>query len=281
MTAARVVVVSDSHLSERTPEASSNWGAVVDHVAVTEPDLVVHVGDVTADGAVDPADLAYAERELARLGAPYVVVAGNHDVGDIPGPGEVQGPPVRTDAIARFRGTFGADRFSVGTGAWRLLGLDSQALGAGGEIEADHRDWAERAVAAIPAGAPVVVVSHRPVVPGPGEPDRPGRYVSPTARRWLLDLLAPVEVRLVVSGHVHQHLRHRYAGLDHVWVPTTWAVIPDSLQGPVGVKATGLTELVLHDDGRVDVATRRPGGMRNHVLGVDVADPYGLIDPPG
>ena len=278
MSATRLVVVSDSHLSERTPEAASNWRAILDHVAATAPDLVVHAGDVTADGAVHPADLPYAGRELARLAVPCAVVPGNHDVGDIPGTGEILGPPVGADSIARFRDTFGADRFSIRAGAWRVLGLDAQVLGAGGDVEADHGDWVEREVAAIPADVPVVVVAHRPVVPAPGDRDLPGRYVPPPARRWLLDLLGSIDVRLVVSGHVHQHIRHQHSGLDHVWVPTTWAVLPDSRQRPVGSKPTGLVDLVLHDDGRVDVATQQPEGLRHHVLGVDVADPYGLSE---
>jgi 3',5'-cyclic AMP phosphodiesterase CpdA len=279
MSAVRLVVVSDSHLSERTPEATTNWQAVVDHVAVTATDLVVHAGDITADGAVHPPDVEYAGRQVARLGAPYVVVAGNHDVGDIPVDGTTHGPPVDAAMIARFCATFGSDRFSMAVGAWWFLGLDAQALAAGGDIEAEHRAWAEREVAAVPAGAPVVVVSHRPLVPGPGDEDGSGRYLPPPARRWLLDLLGTVDVRLVVSGHIHQRFRHVHSGLDHLWVPTTWAVIPDALQRRVGDKVPGVTELVLHDDGRFDVATSQPPGVRRYVIGEDIESPYGPIEP--
>jgi predicted phosphodiesterase len=50
MSSVRVIVVSDSHLSNRTPEASANWDAVVDHVAAERPDLVVHAGDISVVG---------------------------------------------------------------------------------------------------------------------------------------------------------------------------------------------------------------------------------------
>jgi 3',5'-cyclic AMP phosphodiesterase CpdA len=63
----RVVVVSDSHFSVRTPEADRNWNAVLRHVDATEPDLVLHVGDVTVDGARDPEELRLAHRRLDRL----------------------------------------------------------------------------------------------------------------------------------------------------------------------------------------------------------------------
>ena len=64
---AQLVVVSDSHLSGRAPEAERNWSAVVDHVHRTRPDLVVHVGDLSLDGENDAEDLDYAREQLGRL----------------------------------------------------------------------------------------------------------------------------------------------------------------------------------------------------------------------
>ena len=82
MSAARVVVVSDSHLSARTPEATAHWDALVDHVAAAAPDLVVHAGDISTDGELAPDDLAYARAQLDRLARRSAVLPGNHDVGD-------------------------------------------------------------------------------------------------------------------------------------------------------------------------------------------------------
>jgi len=39
--AIRVTVVSDSHLSDRNPDASRHWDSVVEHLAADPPDLVV------------------------------------------------------------------------------------------------------------------------------------------------------------------------------------------------------------------------------------------------
>ena len=82
--AARVLVVADSHLSERNPEAGRNWSAVVAHVDAVAPDLVIHVGDITADGAHHPEDLDHARDQLARIEAPVHVLPGDHDLGDNP-----------------------------------------------------------------------------------------------------------------------------------------------------------------------------------------------------
>ena len=273
MAAVRVVVVSDSHLSRRTPEASEQWDAVVDHVAGDSPALVVHAGDVSADGGVRPDDLAFAHDRLRRLPAPWAVVPGNHDVGEVPLPGVV-GATVDDARLRRFRAAFGSDHFAVTLGRWRVIGLDALLLGAGGDDESEQWEWLDGHVAGTPPGTPLAVVLHKPLVPAPGDEDRTERYVPPTARARLLSALAAFGGRLVVSGHVHQVLRHTHGGLDHVWAPTTWAVLPDGVQPRVGRKVPGVVELTLHDDGRVDVATPIPRGMRPLVLGVDIDDPY-------
>ena len=277
MATVRVMVVSDSHLSDSTPEATANWDAVVDHVARRAPDLVVHAGDVSADGSRRTDDLAYARAQLDRLDAPLAVIPGNHDVGDLPGPGSSPGPPVHAESIALFRAVFGADRFSVPVGRWRVVGIDAQACGAGGDVEASHWAWLDGALASLAPATPVVVVSHRPVMPGPGDREHPARHIRPDARARLVDLLAGVDTRLVVSGHVHERLRHDGAGLDQLWVPTTWAVGPDGSNPPVGEKQPGTTLLEMHDDGHVAVTTEVPEGMARHVIGDDIPDPYGIL----
>src|SRR5262245_22899622 len=112
--AARLVIVSDTHLSAAGPPlAAAHWDAVVDHLAADPPDLVVHAGDVTADGCERIGDLAYAYRRVMRLGyvpVPLAVVPGNHDVGDPPGLGAHR-TLVDAARLARFRDLFGADRF--------------------------------------------------------------------------------------------------------------------------------------------------------------------------
>ena len=175
----RVMVVSDSHLSESTPEATANWDAVVDHVARLEPDLVVHAGDVSADGSRRTDDLAYARAQLDRLDAPLAVIPGNHDVGDLPGPGSSPGPPVHAESIALFRAVFGADRFSVPVGRWQVVGIDAQACGAGGDVEASHWAWLDGALASLAPATPVVVVSHRPLISSKEAPWSDGASNNP------------------------------------------------------------------------------------------------------
>ncbi len=100
-----MLVVSDSHLSERAAEAGANWMAVTalaEHV-----ELVIHAGDLTLDGARNPADLKYARRMLDGLPVPWVAIPGNHDVGDNPGSSE--GPAVDADRRHPSSGRRGVD----------------------------------------------------------------------------------------------------------------------------------------------------------------------------
>src|ERR1700761_4583227 len=85
--ATRVIFVSDTHMSPDVPEAQANWAAVVAYIAAENPGLVVHLGDLSLDGARNPADLEHARRQLELLPVPWRAVPGNHDVGDNPLPG--------------------------------------------------------------------------------------------------------------------------------------------------------------------------------------------------
>lgn len=275
MTAPRVTVVSDTHLSPATPEAQANWEAVLRHVADTAPDLVVHAGDLSLDGAADPNDLDHAHRQLDRLTVPWRVVPGNHDVGDNVLPEIPKAVTVDADRHRRWVDAVGPDRWSVELDGWTLLGLDAQLLGSGLAAEAAQWDWLAGAVA--DAGdRPVVLVTHKPLTAGEHElADGPNhRFVPPAARRRLGDLFRDRRLALVVSGHVHQYRCLDAGGTRHVWAPTTWAVLPDDVQPPVGLKRCGVVTLELHGSPAVEPVLVEPPGLAQLMLWRDLPDPY-------
>jgi 3',5'-cyclic AMP phosphodiesterase CpdA len=263
-------VVSDSHLSRRTPEALSNWDAVVDHIAADRPDLVVHAGDVSTDGAERADDLDFARAQLRRSAPPVHVVPGNHDLGDNPHAGP-HGPLIDAERLARYRDALRPDRWTVDIPGWRLVGLNSLLFGSGLDDEAEQWDWWHEQLA-VGRHRRVALILHKPILPCPSLADDtdPGRYVPPETRRRLL---VP-GVRLVVSGHAHQFCRHRTDGATHVWVPSTWAVIPDRFQPAIGDKVCGVVELVLHQDGTCETELMLPYGIEQQAIVDDVADPY-------
>ena len=292
MASTRVLLVSDSHLSARTPEASANWDAVVEHVAAGGHDLVVHAGDVCADGPGRDDDLAVAQAALGRLDTRVRVVPGNHDVGDNPFPAaspddplygghDPLDSPVTPAALERFRHTLGPDHWALDLPGWRVVGLNSLLFGTGLDAEADQWDWlADVLPSPSPSPEPerrLALVLHKPLAAPPDRPDvAPGRYTPPVGRDRLLGMVAPGSLGVVVSGHVHQHAQHALDGVLHVWTPTTWAILPDRIQPVLGDKRCGAVELVLHDDGRLDAGLVEPAGLAQNVIIDTVADPYGL-----
>ena len=78
----RIIQISDTHLSPGKAHFTDNWAPLARWIAEQRPDLVIHTGDVTVDGADVEADLRYAAELMRGLGVRFRAVPGNHDVGD-------------------------------------------------------------------------------------------------------------------------------------------------------------------------------------------------------
>lgn len=62
----RIAVVSDTHLAPRVPAFGADWAVVAAWIDGVAPDVVVHLGDVSADGASDPGEFEKAESAAER-----------------------------------------------------------------------------------------------------------------------------------------------------------------------------------------------------------------------
>jgi 3',5'-cyclic AMP phosphodiesterase CpdA len=263
----RITHVSDTHLSPGTPQAVANWDRVVAHVEATRPDLVLNTGDITCDGARDPSQLAFARRQLDRLPVRWAAIPGNHDLGDA-GP---TSQPINDSSRRRYREAIGEANWVLELGGWRIVGVDIQLLLS--PLPEAATAWRWLVEVTEPPG-PTVLAMHRPLQPGPEHADAPHRYVTEPLRTRLAALMESSDIRLVLSGHVHQWRTMTINGTEHVWGPSTWATLPDSSQAVMGVKAVGIVEHELSAQGIVSTMVR-PDGVGQHVIGVDVASPYG------
>ena len=81
-------------------------------------------------------------------------------------------------------------------------------------------------------------------------------------RARLLDKLNRSDVRLIVSGHLHQHLDRTFGGQRHLWVPAVAFAAP---QGYGGDGRCGVTVLDFSQNG-VEVTIERPRGLVSHDL---------------
>jgi 3',5'-cyclic AMP phosphodiesterase CpdA len=205
VTPVRVLLVSDTHLSPAAPEAEANWDAVLHYVAETAPDVVIHLGDLSLDGAHNRDDLYHARRQLDRLPAVWHAVPGNHDIGDNPWPGGPEDSTVDAARCQRWLDIVGADHWSLTINGWTLLAVNAQLPGSGLEAEARQWSWLEEQLSALGPGQRVALLTHKPVTAADAElASSPGyRFWPPSARDLLAGLLGETPLALVLSGHVH------------------------------------------------------------------------------
>jgi len=240
----RIALISDSHLAPRADER--NWHTSAAAVRMLDPDVTVHLGDVTMDGARRREDLAHAAERLRAWPGTIELLPGNHDMGDACGE-----RPLDHAALGRCIEALGSDHWHVQAGRWNLFGINAQLLGSRTTAEAEQWRWLEAAAAGLPPGARSVLFSHRPLARAPGDGGaRLGRYAPLAAARRLLDGPLAASVEMVVSGHVHQALSWTAGRVQHVWVPSCSFIFSDSLQAQVGAKLVGIGLLTLDSSAR-------------------------------
>jgi len=76
-----------------------------------------------------------------------------------------------------------------------------------------------------------------------------------------------------MSGHVHQYRLLRLGGTDHLWVPTTWAVLPDRAQPVPGAKRCGIVSLALATGTPAKPELIEPDGLDQLTVTIDLPDP--------
>jgi hypothetical protein len=272
----RVILVSDSHLSAAAPETAENWAAVAGYIAAAAPDLVVHLGDLSMNGAAGPADLRFARAQLDLLGVPWAAVPGNHDVGDNRLPGRDDEVTIDEPRRQRWLDVIGSDWWSLSLDGWRLLALDAQLPGSGLAAEAEQWCWLEDQLSGLGPDERVALISHKPVAPREAELAcaPPYRFWPGPARHRLTRLLAGRAPALVLSGHVHQRRQLRIDQTDHLWVPTTWATLPDHVQQALGSKRAGIVAVEFAAGQQPQPAFVEPRGITQLTITLDIPDPY-------
>jgi len=273
---ARVILVSDTHLSASAPQAQANWDAVIGYVGACAPDLVIHLGDLSLDGARDAADLGHGRAQLDRLPVPWRAVPGNHDIGDNPWPGGSADGTVNAARHQRWLDIVGADWWSVTVGGWVVLAVNAQLLESGLAAEAAQWSWLEEQAGRPRGGRPVAFITHKPVAASDAElaAAPPYRFWPAPARDRLARLFGDTPPALVMSGHVHQYRLQRFDATDHLWVPTTWAVLPDRAQPVLGAKRCGIVSLTLTDGAPPRQELIEPPGLEQLTVTIDFPNPY-------
>lgn len=241
-----VIQVSDSHVSPRITRFNANWEAAVAAINRLSPDLVVHTGDVTLDGADWEEDCAFAARGLAAISAPVRVVPGNHDVGD----GGSARQPADGERVARFERHFGPALWTEDRPGWRLLGLNSQAMGAGDGLDRAVEQTVAEALRSL-GDRRLAVFLHKPALIESLEEGDVGYWAVPSgARAPLATLFTHPGLRLVASGHLHVARLAAYGPATLAWCPATGFLVGEKLlpDAKGGKRCLGLMRHIFRDD---------------------------------
>lgn len=241
----RIVQISDTHLSPAKRHFAGNWQPLTAWLTAQQPDLVIHTGDVTVDGADVEEDFVYCSALLTALGVPVLSVPGNHDVGEAHHPHQ----PVDAPRLARWREHLGADFWAHEVEGWRLIGLNSMLFGSDGAEEEEQLGWLERQIAEA-GGRRLGWFLHRPLfIEAPDEGDKGYWSVPPKPRTHLLDLVRKHEVAFVASGHLHRAHDFAAAGTRYIWGPSSGFVVGEGLQPGMAGRTT-LGAVTFDFDGR-------------------------------
>lgn len=171
-------------------------------------DLGLTLGDVVARGRTDL--YPSLDRETARLGTPWLHVAGNHDMDTA----------AHDDATAldTFERHYGPDTFAWETPQATFVLLDDVVRASGqpasyqGGIRNEQFEFLERYLADAPRDRLLVLALHIPLFDA--APDR--ETFRRADRERLFRLLEAFPKPLVLSGHSHAQ-RHVFHGADSGW----------------------------------------------------------------
>ncbi len=226
----RILQISDTHVSQDKPRFLDNWRPLAAWIAAQHPDLVIHTGDVTVDGAGTEADLAFGARLIGELGIRTRAVPGNHDVGDARDASQ----PVNAARLGAWRRHFGLDRWVEdivdGTQHWRLIGFDALLVGSGEPEEVEQAAWLDQVM--VEAGERQIAwFLHRPLfLDHPDEGDTGYWSIKPQHRKALLALVRRHRVALVASGHLHKARDFSLDGTRYVWSPPSSFLVGPKVQ---------------------------------------------------
>ncbi len=216
----RIVQVSDTHVSRKRAYFVDNWDVFVEEMRRNPPNLIVHSGDVSFDGAADEDDIVFARSEKDRLAASWLAVPGNHDNGESPLAIRLQ-QPINAERMARWQHHYGPSRWCRDVGAWRLIGIDTALLGSGDPEEEAQHEFLERALSER-YGRPVMLFQHLP--PFENDADDTGfttAAVPYAPRVQLLETCLRHGVAAIACGHLHVYRQMQYRGIQIVWAPAT------------------------------------------------------------
>jgi 3',5'-cyclic AMP phosphodiesterase CpdA len=224
-----------------------------------QADVVIAGGDLITDGfqssaeSVAPRWDTYRRMHDSIHPRPYPVL-GNHDlVAAIP----EDGASPAADPRAMYREKMGLERtwYSFEAKGHRFFVLDSVQV-VGGELKYEGRipdeqlEWLRGELSPLPAGKPLVLVTHMPLLTGFYQATEGATAPGPANRvvvnnRQVLELFEGRNLEAVLQGHLHVNERLWWRGTTFI---TGGAICGSWWRGPWHGTEEGFGMLTLADD---------------------------------
>jgi 3',5'-cyclic AMP phosphodiesterase CpdA len=150
---ARIVVLSDIHLSPTHGFFWENWCVARESADAAKADAVIVNGDLAINGPDSEVEIAFAASALGYLHTRVMALPGNHDVGDEP-PGQDPDQIIDADRLARWDSSFATDRWALDAGGWRLIGVSTRSFSARAWRGNTHKISGSTRSCVPPGGAP-------------------------------------------------------------------------------------------------------------------------------
>ena len=240
----RVAQISDTHLSAAGDDFGYNRARLRAWLEGVKPDLIINTGDVSMNGAGDPADLDTAAAWHRTLAAPVLAVPGNHDIGDLLDykPDQL----INDDRITTFERIIGPQYWLKDVQGWRLIGLNALLFDSGHPAEEAQYLWLEEALT-VPARFAIFL--HKPLfIDHAGEGERSYWNVKPPQRQRLRQIFTGHSIDLVASGHLHLGRVRTVAATSHVWGPSCAFLSSDNQEDLGGERRLGAVLHTFADD---------------------------------
>lgn len=187
-----VAFLTDLHITPHN-DNDSIIESVIDEINAGGYDLVVVAGDMTNMGSCE--ELRNIHRKLARLTAPQIVVAGNHET------------TWSESACTEFERLWGHDsRTYVDIGGYRFVGYQAGPFMkmADGTVRREDLHWVDSVMAATPDRMRLVSVCHYPL------------SNDVTNRREIASMLRAHDVCATMCGHYHTPSLNNYDSIPGI-----------------------------------------------------------------
>lgn len=229
--ALRVAHITDCHLDGR-PGSLEGVTRAFQHIhALPDPvDLIINTGDTVF--CINEVDRNEADRQWklwtdvlkAECRLPIMHAIGNHDCWSFTPPSPdnpMRGKGMVID-ILNLPGRY----YRRSISGWHLIALDSIMGGYVGRLDDEQFEWLKSELAAIPDNQPVCIVNHIPIVSASGyflgdrfkngHWDVPGSWMHEDAARLNNLFIQHPNVRVCLSGHMHQVDRIDFNGVSYL-----------------------------------------------------------------